>query len=87
MFSCNAGSSAGREDYTAGILRELGEVFVHGVNTKPGKLGNFGKVGDKPVIGIPGYPVSAYLALEWFIKPLIYKYFGLLVPPAGKSES
>lgn len=83
----NAGSSAGREDYTAGILRELGEVFVHGVNTKPGKPVILGKVGDKPVIGIPGYPVSAYLALEWFIKPLIYKYFGLLVPQREKVRA
>ncbi|MGI6225066.1 MAG: molybdopterin biosynthesis protein [Peptococcales bacterium] len=76
----NAGSSAGREDFTAGIIRELGQVFVHGVATKPGKPVIIGKVNDKPVIGIPGYPVSAYLAMEWLVKPLIFNYFGIPEP-------
>jgi len=82
----NAGSSAGREDYTAGIIRELGQVFVHGVATKPGKPVILGKIHHKPVIGIPGYPVSAYLALEWFVKPLIYSYFGIPEPKRQKVE-
>ncbi|NLT96146.1 MAG: molybdopterin biosynthesis protein [Clostridia bacterium] len=80
----NAGSSAGREDYTAGIISELGEVFVHGIATKPGKPVILGKIRNKPVIGIPGYPVSAYLALEWFVRPLIYNYYGLLEPEREK---
>lgn len=80
----NAGSSAGREDYTAKIIQELGHVFVHGVATKPGKPVILGKINNKPVIGIPGYPVSAYLALEWFVMPLIYKYFGIPQPERKK---
>ncbi|MFZ5945496.1 MAG: molybdopterin biosynthesis protein [Bacillota bacterium] len=82
----NAGSSAGREDYTAQIIRQLGKVFVHGVATKPGKPVILGIINNKPVIGIPGYPVSAYLALEWFVKPLIYKYYGIPQPERQKAD-
>ena len=66
-----AGTSAGTEDYTVHVLRELGDVVVHGVAMKPGKPVILAVVNDKPVIGIPGYPVSAYLAYENFISPIL----------------
>ena len=72
----NAGSSAGTEDYTVHILRELGQVIVHGVAIRPGKPVILAVVSGKPVIGIPGYPVSAYLAFELFAKPLIARMSG-----------
>lgn len=68
----NAGSSAGTEDYTVHILRELGEVIVHGVSIKPGKPVILAIVNNKPVIGLPGYPLSAFLAFNLFVKPLIF---------------
>lgn len=67
----NAGSSAGTEDFTVHILRELGEVVVHGVSMKPGKPVILAIVDGKPVIGLPGYPLSAYLAFDLFVKPII----------------
>ncbi|MGI6737493.1 MAG: molybdopterin biosynthesis protein [Anaerovoracaceae bacterium] len=67
----NAGSSAGRDDYTVHVLRELGEVIVHGVAIKPGKPVILAIVDDKPVIGLPGYPVSAYLGFVNFVSPLL----------------
>jgi len=73
----NAGSSAGSEDFTSHIVRELGEVIIHGVAIKPGKPAILGKIGDKPIIGIPGYPVSAYFVFESFVKPLIYKILNI----------
>lgn len=73
----NAGSSAGTEDYTVHILREIGEVFVHGVAMKPGKPVILAKACGKPVIGIPGYPVSAYLAVENFVYPVLRCFTGL----------
>ncbi|WP_048601238.1 molybdopterin biosynthesis protein [Rubeoparvulum massiliense] len=76
----NAGSSAGSEDYTVHILNELGEVFTHGVATRPGKPVILGMIDGKPVIGLPGYPVSAYLAMEWFVRPLICHYLGIPEP-------
>lgn len=79
-----AGSSAGEKDFTNAVIEELGEVFLHGVATRPGKPTILGKAGGKPVIGLPGYPVSAYMSLEWFVQPLIYRYLGLPVPKREK---
>ncbi|MDH4161729.1 MAG: molybdopterin biosynthesis protein [Nitrospirota bacterium] len=77
----NAGSSAGREDFTASILAELGTVHVHGVGIKPGKPVILAVVGSKPVIGIPGYPVSAALTFNLFVRPLLYSLQGRPTPP------
>ncbi|HLG71153.1 MAG TPA: molybdopterin biosynthesis protein [Chloroflexota bacterium] len=84
----NAGSSAGSEDFTADVIRELGQVIVHGVAVRPGHPVILGIVAGKPVIGVPGYPVSAALTLELFVKPLIAQMLGAAPesPPAVKAE-
>jgi len=76
----NAGSSAGSKDYSVHILAELGTVFTHGVATRPGKPVILGEINGKIVVGVPGYPVSAYLALEWFVRPLVCQYLQVPVP-------
>ncbi len=68
-----AGSSAGTKDFTSSVIAELGEVFVHGISIKPGKPTILGMINNKPVIGLPGYPGSAYLVFEEIVKPIIYK--------------
>ena len=73
----NAGSSAGSEDYTAQVIRELGELVVHGVAVKPGHPVALGVVGNTPVLGIPGYAVSAALTTELFVRPIIERKLGL----------
>lgn len=70
------GSSAGSEDYAKRVIADLGEVFVHGVTIMPGKPVIIGQVNDKPVYGIPGYPVSAIIAFEQFVRPLICMMLG-----------
>ncbi|MDI9494605.1 MAG: molybdopterin-binding protein, partial [Bacillota bacterium] len=60
----NAGSSAGTKDYTAHLVEELGELIFHGLAIRPGKPTVLGIVNGKPVIGVPGYPGSAFLAFE-----------------------
>ncbi len=81
IVAVNAGSSAGSEDYTADVIRSLGEVLVHGVAQRPGKPVILGRVRVggvwKPVIGVPGYPVSSYLTVETFMKPLVRRMLGL----------
>jgi len=79
MAIVSAGSSAGTRDFTADIIAELGEVLVHGVAIKPGKPVIIGKVGGKPVIGMPGYPLSALTVLREIITPLVARY-GLALP-------
>ena len=73
----NAGSSAGLEDYTASLVEEMGELLVHGVAIRPGHPVVLGIVNEKPILGIPGYPVSAALTLELFLKPLVEIKLGL----------
>jgi len=83
----NAGSSAGSEDFTVKLIAELGEVLVHGIATKPGKPAILGIVEGKPVLGIPGYPVSAYFVFETFAKPLIRKFLKQGVLPKSRTEA
>ena len=68
------GSSAGSEDHAKRVVAELGEVLVHGVTMMPGKPLLVGDVAGKPVFGIPGYPVSAIIAFEQFVRPLLRRY-------------
>ena len=82
-----AGSSAGRGDFTARVIAERGQVAVHGVAVRPGKpvvLGVARLAGAaslaKPVIGLPGYPVSSALALDLFVRPLIFAWQGQAPP-------
>ncbi len=77
----NAGSSAGAEDYTATVLADLGEVAVHGVAIRPGHPVILGVAGGKPALGLPGYPVSAALTADLFLRPLLYRLQGLTPPP------
>jgi putative molybdopterin biosynthesis protein len=77
----NAGSSAGSEDYTYQAVAALGEVLVHGVAMMPGKPTLLGVVEGKPVIGNPGYPVSAVLSFEEFAAPLIAGMAGRQLVP------
>ena len=77
----NAGSSAGTEDYTYQAIAAQGEVLVHGVAMMPGKPTVLGVAGGKPVIGNPGYPVSAVLSFEVFAAPLIAGLAGKRLTP------
>lgn len=71
MVILNAGSSAGREDYSCQVIAEIGEVLYHGIAIKPGKPAILGLAGSKPVLGVPGYPVSGIIVIEQLLKPLI----------------
>ena len=83
----NAGSSAGAEDYTAGLVEELGDLVVHGVAIRPGHPIVLGVVEGKPVIGIPGYPVSAAIACELFVQPVIESMLGLEATPRQTAKA
>jgi putative molybdopterin biosynthesis protein len=75
-----SGSSAGSKDFTAALIREMGELLVHGVAVRPGHPVILGMIGEIPVIGVPGYPVSAALTGELFIQPLLAQWLGLPAP-------
>jgi putative molybdopterin biosynthesis protein len=71
-----AGSSAGERDFTAQIVEEEGELLAHGIDVMPGKPAVLGVVKGKPVIGIPGYPVSAIVIAREILQPVIGKFLG-----------
>lgn len=80
LILLNAGSSAGSEDYSAEVIASLGELLVHGVAVRPGHPVILGVIENAtrsvPIIGVPGYPVSAALTGEIFIEPLLAKWLG-----------
>jgi len=86
MILVLGGSSAGSEDYAKSVILELGEVLVHGVTIMPGKPVVIGSVHGKPVFGMPGYPVSAIIAFEQFVRPLLQRMLGQPDPPAQSIE-
>ena len=86
MILILGGSSAGSEDYAKDVVLDLGEVLVHGVTIMPGKPVVIGSVRGKPVFGIPGYPVSAIIAFEQFVSPILNRMLGQPDPPVQTIE-
>ncbi|MEJ2264989.1 MAG: molybdopterin-binding protein [Anaerolineales bacterium] len=84
LILLNAGSSAGAEDFSARVVETLGELLVHGVAVRPGHPVILGMIRTEvagspkavPIIGVPGYPVSAALTGEIFVEPLIARWLG-----------
>lgn len=88
MVVVNAGSSAGSEDYTPRVIASLGELLVKGAAIRPGKPILLGVYKDKrPLLGLPGYPVSMVLTADLFLKPLIYKFLGKMVPERPREKA
>jgi putative molybdopterin biosynthesis protein len=83
----NAGTSAGREDFTRAIIEELGSVAVHGVAMRPGKPVVLGAARGRPVIGLPGFPVANYRGAQEFLGPLLAELLGLPARPAARLEA
>jgi putative molybdopterin biosynthesis protein len=80
-----AGSSAGRDDYTARVVASEGTLAVHGVAVRPGHPVVLGVVGRTPVLGAPGYPVSASLTFDIFALPLLAGLSG--APPRPRPRA
>lgn len=87
MVIVNAGTSAGRDDYTSEVLADLGEVLVHGVMIKPGKPVILAVCQGKPVIGLPGYPVTALMTAELFARDVLAARQKLPKPEGLKVEA
>ena len=83
----NAGSSAGTKDYTKKIMERLGKVYTHGLAIKPGKPTILGIIDGKPVIGVPGYPVSAYIVMEKVVKEVIARMLNIEPIPRTKVNA
>jgi putative molybdopterin biosynthesis protein len=76
-----AGSSAGEHDFTVEALGRLGTILVHGIDIMPGKPAICSVVEGTPVLGLPGYPVSAVIVCQQVLRPLIAKFLGRAAEP------
>ena len=71
-----AGSSAGAHDFTADVIAGEGELLAHGIEVMPGKPAVLGVITGKPVMGIPGYPVSAIVIAREILQPALWQMLG-----------
>lgn len=87
----NAGSSAGRDDYSSRAVAAVGELLYHGIAIKPGKpaiLGCAGTGADTAaIVGVPGYPVSGIIVVEALVKPILENLLGCAVAQGEAIEA
>ena len=81
LILLNAGSSAGSEDFSARVVESLGTLLVHGVAVRPGHPVILGMIQvtesrQVPIVGVPGYPVSAAITGEIFVEPTLSRWLG-----------
>jgi molybdopterin molybdotransferase len=83
----SGGSSVGEKDYVPGLINEIGKpgIIVSGVAMKPGSPTSLGIANGKPVIVLPGYPVSAFVALYTFGLPLFRSILKTNGPPVARQ--
>ncbi len=67
----SGGSSVGAKDATSRIIENKGRLLFHGIAMKPGKPTILGIIDGKPVYGLPGHPVAAYIVSQLFVRPLL----------------
>ncbi len=73
----SAGVSVGDYDFVKEILKDLGmEMIFWKVAMKPGRPMTFGRIGEKPIFGLPGNPVSSMICFEQFVRPSLLKMMG-----------
>ena len=72
----SGGSSVGVKDASCRIIESLGELLLHGTVLKPGKPTIMGRAGNKPLVGLPGHPVAAFVVARLFMVPLLDRLAG-----------
>jgi molybdopterin molybdotransferase len=76
----SGGSSKDDRDMTAAVIAGAGEVLVHGIAIAPGKPTIIGRIGGKPVFGLPGHPAAAFVVLIAIVCPMLDRMLGLEKP-------
>ena len=78
----SGGSSMGTRDMAVEVIRSLPDaaVLFHGISVSPGKPTLYARAAGKPVLGLPGYPVSALVIFDLFAAPLIRTLAGEATP-------
>ena len=80
LITIIAGSSAGEHDLTSDVVANAGELLAHGIDVMPGKPAVLGSLGGKPVLGVPGYPVSAIVIAREILRPALERFLSNAAP-------
>ncbi len=72
------GSSIGTKDLCADAVADLPApgVLFHGIDIRPGKPTLFARAGNRPVVGLPGFPTSSLVVFDAFIRPMLWRLGG-----------
>ncbi len=89
LLIITAGSSVSTRDLTVDVIGGLGSpgIVQHGLAVKPGKPTILAVCAGKPVIGLPGNPVSAFLVARQIVLPLIRRWLGEAERPAARVRA
>ena len=73
----SGGSSVGQEDHAPSLVKELGEILIHGVALRPASPSGMGIINGKYVFLIPGNPVSCLCSYDLFASRAIRQFAGI----------
>lgn len=77
IIMVSGGTSVGKKDLIPVILHEQGEIYFHGLAMRPGGPVLCGKINNKIVFGLPGFPTATIIAFRFIIKPIIENLLGI----------
>jgi molybdopterin molybdotransferase len=77
LLIASGGVSVGEHDHVRAVIQRLGALDFWRIAVQPGKPLAFGRIGEVPVVGLPGNPVSALVTFELFVRPMLRAMLGL----------
>jgi molybdopterin molybdotransferase len=77
LLVVSGGVSVGRHDHVRDTIEQLGDLDFWRIAVQPGKPLAFGEIDGRPVVGLPGNPVSALVTFELFLRPMLRAMLGL----------
>ncbi len=73
----SGGSSVGSKDLCADAVADLQPgILFHGIDIRPGKPMLFARAGNRPLVGLPGFPTSSLVVFDAFVRPMLWRLGG-----------
>jgi len=67
------GTAISKGDVVVDVVKEMGEVLIHGVAVRPGKPFAFGIINEKPIFMLSGYPAAAMIQFDVFVREYLFR--------------
>lgn len=87
LIVTTGGTSVGKYDFIASLLRNEGELIFWNAKMKPGRPVVFGNLRGKPFFGLPGNPAAVMVGFELFVKPALMKMMGASEPDPPRIDA